>query len=478
MKRDAFRAIANNGSDLPWYKNKGLRQLNAGLAAVCMCMALNGYDGTLNSGFQAEKSWKSVVGNPSASALGLLNASYYICGWVTMPIAAFVADRWGRKICVQYTAMTNLIGTAIGCAAGAGGTSGYGMYIASRIIMGSGFSFAICVCPIMLQECPHPRQRTVVAGLFDTVYNIGAFLSSWVVFGCAYLGNNWSWRIPYLIHIPFAVTMSILILFIPESPRWLMRNGREDEARAFLVKFHANGAADDPLVNFQMEEMRFALEQELKYKQGTWKYIFGSKGNRHRVGCAVLIAICQGLSGTGIIAYYYSSILKLVGITDTTTVTGIGAGLTTFTFCCACVGLYLTQHIKRRTHLAIAWSMTICANIALIVSTQQYQKHKSPRAGIASVVFVWIYNGSFWLACGSLFFTYPVEVLSYSMRAKGMMVWGLTNKSLAIFSQYTNPVAIAALGWKWYCFYTAVLVVTGIALYFMIVETKGLTLEE
>jgi MFS transporter, SP family, sugar:H+ symporter len=72
----------------------------------------------------------------------------------------------------------------------------------------------------------------------------------------------------------------------------------------------------------------------------------------------------------------------------------------------------------------------------------------------------------------------PAEVLHFSLRAKGMMVWTITGKCLSVFSSYTNTVALTHLGWKWYTFYTAVLVVTGIAMFFLIVETRGYTLEE
>ncbi|KAI5476526.1 general substrate transporter [Pseudohyphozyma bogoriensis] len=464
-RNEEFAKLQNNGSDLPWYKNKGLLQLNACLSAVFVAQALNGYDGSLVSGFQALTPWREALDYPSSSAIGLLNAAVYLAGLVTSPFAAYAADRFGRRWCILYMSITNLIGTVLGCAAGTGSSSGYGMFIVSRIFCGSGV-------------LPHPKQRTKFAGFFDVSFIMGQFLAGWIIFGTSGIKSNWSWRIPYIIHIPFATFMLFAVLVVPESPRWLMSKGRHEEARDFLLKYHANGATSDELVDFQMQEIQDQLDYEATHKGATWGVVFGTKGNRHRIACVVLIACCQNLSGTAIISYYYTSILKLVGITKTAQTTGINAGLTTWTFFVAVFALWLTQRINRRPQLAISWIGTLCANIGLIVSSAHYAKHKDASSGIAAVFFVWMYNASFFIACGPLFFSYQAEILTYSIRAKGMMIWQMTVKCLSVFNAYANSVALAKIGWKYYLVYTGTLTVTGIAMYFLIVETRGYTLEE
>ncbi|KAH9938966.1 general substrate transporter [Epithele typhae] len=473
---EAFRSVPNKDSHLV-----RLLQLNLLLTTIFVAQFLNGYDSSLISGFQSMPSWplKVPAGHKqSSSNIGLLNAAGYLTGMFTAPFAAYIADRWGRKWCIRYSSLANLIGTALGCIAGAGGVNGYAVFMVSRIIIGSGLTFAVMCSPIMLQELPHPKHRTILAGAFDIAFIGGNFVASWVLFGCGHLKNNWAWRVPYLIHIPFALIMIVLITFVPESPRWLIRKGREDEAKLFFIKYHSNGVEDE-FVHFELDEVHDALRVELETKQDTWSVILSSRNSLHRLACAVLIAVCQNLSGTAIIAYCKSAtVLGLVGITDTVTVTGINAGLTTFTCGAALLGLYLTQVINRRPQLFGTWIAVLLANIGLISATAMYEKTGSSRAGIAAVAMVWLYNGSFFISCGSIFFSYPAEVLHYSMRSKGMMVWTLTAKSLSVFSAYTNPVAMEAIGWKWYLFYTAILIVTGVLMYFVLVETRGYTLEE
>jgi len=165
-----------------------------------------------------------------------------------------------------------------------------------------------------------------MAGFFDCAFIVGNFLAAWVIFGTSKLPTDWSWRVPYIIHVPFAVFLLVAVFFVPESPRWLMTHGRKEEARAFLLKYHANGAVSDPMVDFELQEIQGQLDYEYAHEGATWKVVFGTPGNRHRIACVILIACCQNLSGTAIIAYYYTGILKLVGITASGQVTGINAG--------------------------------------------------------------------------------------------------------------------------------------------------------
>jgi MFS family permease len=137
-----------------------------------------------------------------------------------------------------------------------------------------------------------------------SVYYVGSILSSWVTYGCLQhlADSHWSWRAPVLIQCAFPAIMLGFLIFIPESPRWLIAKGRTEEARKIFAKQHANGDENDPLVNLEVEEVHIALDAERSNKTG-WSALWATKGNRKRMFIVITTAAGAQLNGVGIIRY-------------------------------------------------------------------------------------------------------------------------------------------------------------------------------
>ncbi|KAL8292974.1 hypothetical protein RQP46_000668 [Phenoliferia psychrophenolica] len=189
--------------------------------------------------------------------------------------------------------------------------------------------------------------------------------------------------------------------------------------------------------------------------------------------------VCSQLDGASVINFYYSVVFTQLGLTGSTLLTGIAAGLSMFGFVVGLIGVWSMGRVGRRRMVLCTWPVILVFNISLTICGAIYAKsgETNRAAGLASVFFVWAYSGADSYA-GPVFYSYPAEILTYLLRAKGMGIWNYTNQAAGLYGAYVNSIGLAALGWKYYIVYAVLLVIQWIALWFFMVETKGATLEE
>ncbi|KAJ4497419.1 putative hexose transport-related protein [Lentinula lateritia] len=458
-----WRAISNASDRLKWYQNKGQIKLNFFLSIIFVGMVLNGYDGSLVSGLQASDSWQADLGYPDGVRLGLLNAIGSISGLFVGPIITYIDENF-----------------VIGCIAGVSGANGYGLFVAGRAIIGLGLASFLMTSLIVVQEITHPRSREAIAASWDSYWILGSVIAAWVNFGCVgFITSSWSWRIPYIIQVPFALYILIAVQFVPETPRFLLAKGRDAEAYAFLVEYHGNGDVDDPLVRFEFKEMKEAIRTEQAAKAEKWSTILKKRSNLHRLGLAALMVFLTNLSGSSIIYFYYTTVFDLVGITDATTQTGIQAGLSMFTWLCQIAAVYVGKYVGRRKILLYIWPTLLLSLVGLCVSSGVFANasENNNRAGVATVALVWIYLG-FFNASNPVLYSYPAEVQTFSMRSKGLLVWNTVSQLMSAYVTWVDAIALDAIGYKYYIVYMPLVVIQWVLVYFYMVETKGYTLEE
>ena len=96
----------------------------------------------------------------------------------------------------------------------------------------------------------------MISGFYNCGWFGGSIPATIITYGTFFIDNNYSWRIPLILQAFACVIVMIGVWFIPESPRFLMANGREKEAIDFLVKYHGNKDPDSRLVLLEVEEMK------------------------------------------------------------------------------------------------------------------------------------------------------------------------------------------------------------------------------
>ncbi|GAA5821781.1 hypothetical protein JCM11251_001021 [Rhodosporidiobolus azoricus] len=514
----------SNNASPTWWKDRGLRSLNLHCGVLMLGSFVCGFDGSIMNSFFGLDTFLRDMGNPDANQQGLLTAGIslgYLIGFLP---ASYLSDRFGRR-------WPQILGAAIVCLAVVlqvtvlGGWEFFGW----RILLGFGAAFPLTAGAAHLFELVHPRQAATMATLFGACYWTGSVTASWSTFGFSYMeasGNNWSWRAPALLQGLASLVQLCALYWVPESPRWLVAQGRMEDARAILAKYHANGDEEDELIVAEVAEIETAIKLEKETAGFGYLDFFKTKGNRYRLFLVVWIgfmtqvkltlsplseedvkkrwSVSGAWDGTGcgqkqksgtsrdmltssspeqflgntLISYYLLPILDTLGVVETASQQGINGGLQVFNLVTAVTAsVFIDRFSRRFTWLFSTVGVLICFSI-ITVTSAVYDKNTSVHAGRATIAFIFLYSALYNISWSIQFYSYVLEILPYGQRTKGMAVCLLVDYAALFFAQYANPPAFNAMGWKYYTIYIAIIAVNVVVVYLYFPETAGLTLEQ
>lgn len=172
-------------------------------------------------------------------------------------------------------------------------------FFGTRLLSGIGMGITQTAAPLLATEIAHPRQRQTATALYNASWSLGAISSAAVTYATIGIANSWSWRVPCLLQISYPLFQILgLIMFVPESPRWLVSKGRKDEALTVLGEYHANGDIDDELVQYEYRLISSTITAEITNTRN-WSSFFSSKGDMHRLTICVLVGLMQEWAGNG-----------------------------------------------------------------------------------------------------------------------------------------------------------------------------------
>ncbi|KFY85579.1 hypothetical protein V500_08297 [Pseudogymnoascus sp. VKM F-4518 (FW-2643)] len=455
----------------PWYKVPHLINLNLIILSLLMYSGTTGYDGSMMNGLQTFQQWQAFMDHPTGAWLGFINGIQAIGGIITYPIQAYFADRFGRKWCLYAGLVFIILGAAIQTAA-----RNVAMFIVARFFIGVSTSW-FTAAPILITEIAYPAHRAKVTALYNCQFYVGSLLSAWITFGVRNMDSSWAWRLPSLIQLGPPVLALFGTLFSPESPRWLISKGRNDEARKILTKFHAGGNADKPLLHFEMAEIEetITLEQHAKKSTG-YIDMFKTKGNRHRLFISVTLGVFGQWVGNGVVSYYLAIILDSVGVTSVTQQTLLNGFLNLWNLIMAVGAALLVDRIGRRKLFLSSTSIMLVAYIIITALSSTFVKTGVNSVGTAVIPFLFIFFAGYAIAFSPLLVSYPAEIWPFALRARGIAVTLCSTYIALLFNVFVNPIALASIEWKYYFVFVAVLVTALFTIWFTYPETRGHTL--
>ncbi len=330
-----------------------------------------------------------------------------------------------------------------------------------RFIGGLGVGASSVAAPIYISEiAPAERRgRLVAAYQFNIVFGIlVAFLSNYL-FG-KYLGAE-AWRWMLGIEALPALIYTLMVLGVPNSPRWLiLKNGDVEGAREILRRIQPEGDVEAQIATIQ-KSLRDSQSEKLISRRYRWPLIL-----------AFFLAFFNQLSGINFILYYAPRIFDSAGIeADSTLGAAIPIGVVNFIF--TLLGMYLIDKLGRK-------QLMIIGSIGYIMSLAAVSWAFGAGAeGIWVVVFVCVFISSHAIGQGAVIWVFISEIFPNAVRDAGMSLGSGTHWVFAALITLVTPLVLTHFTSAFiFAFFAGMMVLQLLFVLFMMPETKGISLEE
>ncbi|KAL3443136.1 general substrate transporter [Aspergillus insuetus] len=464
--------IANDKT--PWYQKPNLRVLYLFLVPCCLAIeATGGFDASMMNGLQSLSYWQDHFNHPTGPILGILTASYNLGAISALPFVSILSDHVGRRWSIMFGSLV-MVGGAIMQTFSTNVT----MWIFARIFLGHGFPYCVVAGSALVGELAHPKERPILGSLFNSCYFVGSLIAAAITLETLNIKSHWSWKLPSILQMAPSMFQIAFVLMIPESPRWLVSKDRGDEALAILVKYHNEGIPDAPLANLEFDQIKNALEIENESRKRSWGELFQSPGMRRRSLISAMLGVFTQFSGNTLISAYLVKILTEIGYTDPKMQNQLNVGLQAWCLVEASLIALVATRFPRRTMYLICATSLLCVYTGWTVAQARQMITGEKAAGIAVIVFIFLYQPAYAFGYNALTYTYLIELFPYYVRTKGVSWFQLFGKSAGFFSTFVNPIALDAIAWKYLIVFICFLVFEIIFIYFMFPETHNRTLEE
>ncbi|KAH7349831.1 lactose permease [Plectosphaerella cucumerina] len=435
---------------------------------------MNGFDSSLMGAINAMPFYQETFGLSGAgSTTGIVFMIYNVGQVVAFPFTGYIADGYGRRWCIFIGCFIVLVGTAIQTPA-----NSLGQFIGGRFVLGFGASIASAAGPAYTVELAHPAYRGFMAGMYNNFWWLGNILAGWSTYGSSlHLKSSWAWRLPTVIQAGIPGIVMCLILFFPESPRWLISHDRAEEALAIMAKYHGEGDANAPVVQLQYREI--VEDNALSRDENPWwdyRELFNTRAARYRLFMVVAMAFIGQWSGNNVVSYFMPVMIKEAGIDNPDTQLLLNAINPIFSMLAAIFGASLLDRLGRRKMMLAGLTGSLACYCMLTAFTAETAK--TPNLSYGVIVSIYLFGIFFAWGFTPLQTLYSVECLENRTRARGSALSFLFLNIAIIVNTYGISVGMEAIGWKLYLVYIGWICVEMAVIYFFFVETAGKTLEQ
>ncbi|HEY0447835.1 sugar porter family MFS transporter [Actinophytocola sp.] len=379
------------------------RHVIAAAAVTALGGLLFGYDTGVVSG--ALLFLKNEFGGLSSLQQELVTSLLLIGAMIGAFGAGRVADRIGRRPTILITAVIFVVGVLLAAL-----SPSFWTLIVARVVIGLAVGSASMTVPLYIGELAPPRMRGALVSLNQLAITGGILASYLVDYGLAASAN---WRLMFGLAVIPAALLFVGILTQAESPHWLIRQGREDEARRVLSRLRESD------IDAEVAEVKEVAARRVSRRD------LLARGVRPALWVGVLMAIFQQITGINTVIYYAPSLLAGAGLGNgasllANVVNGVvNVGMTI-------VAIRLLDRTGRRPLLLAGTAGMVVGMVMTALAFFGGSQLHGATAYVA-IAGLLIYTGSFAIGLGPVFWLMIAEIYPLRIRGQAMSVATIAN---------------------------------------------------
>lgn len=374
-------------------------------------------------------------------------------------VGGSIADRIGRRSTLLWGGGLFTLGSIL-----APFSPNVFTLIAARGLLGLAIGFTSVTAPVFVSELAPPQSRGRLISLYQFALTLGIAFADLVGY---WLAGEQSWRLMFGIGAIPATLFLLLVLTLPESPRWLFAQNLVTEAQAILKRYTNEAGAQ-----LLLDDIRTALETKMEKR---WSSLW-SPAARRALLIAVGFTVLQQVTGINTIIYYGPQIFALAGITSNKNAIFATLIVAVTNMLATVIAFFLVDKVGRKPLLYVGvGGMTISL---FVLSVCFHQIAFGPSLGMIATVCLVTYIAFFAFSMGPIAWILVAEVFPLQVRARGVAAATLGSGASNFLVSITFLSLIKSAGnAATFAIYGGFCILTLLFVRFIIPETKGRELE-
>ncbi|KAK7953774.1 general substrate transporter [Apiospora saccharicola] len=362
------------------------------------------------------------------------------------------------------------------------GAAHVAMLVIGRLLVGFAVGTITGVAPVYAAEIAKTHERARLTAVNQMMVAWGFFIALWTGVGEGRWNNPNQWRLGFAIQGIPALLLAAGVLFLNESPRWLLLKGRTEEAEMAFRNYHYSRVEDDEWCRSEFAMIQANIAQEVRTQhQLSWGDLLETPAFRRRLFVGSFVWAAAMLAGISFVQYFQTAIYATLQYDETQQLLISGLYGTVGPIACI-ASLFFVDRVPRRTILISSSALlSLCFLIITVIAAVFPARPGMPTNAAAQrglIACIFAVSANYSALLGPMTWIIPPEVFTTELRAKANAVVQVIHYSISLIITQCSPIALATVGWKYYTMFVLTNALCALVFFVAYPETKGKSLEE